>query len=68
MYDLYEVAKERHKGRLHQAEKLRVLKQVETVRPGLIEKALIRFGDFLITTGLKVKAQYQTRQPDLKLT
>jgi hypothetical protein len=47
---------------------MRLLNQVEAVRPGRQVKVLVGLGDFLIATGLKLKGQYQTRQPDLSLT
>lgn len=64
----YEVAKVILEERLHEAERRRLLKQVEAHRPNLRTKALIGLGDILITTGLKVKEQYQPQQPGLELT
>ena len=65
---LYEVAKAVQEDRLHEAETRRMLKHAEMVRAGFQEKVLTRLGNTLITTGLKVKGQSQTRLPGLKLS
>ena len=67
-YSLEAVAQEIHKDRLYQAERKRTLKQAKVLRPGPQEKVLIGLSDVLIATGLKLKGQYQSQQPGLRLT
>lgn len=68
MLYLYEVTKAIEKERLHDAERMRLFKQAEAVRPGRQVKVLIGLGDLLIATGMRLKGQCQTPQPDLSLT
>ena len=64
----YEIAKAILEERLREAERMRMLKQAEALQPNLQAKVLIGLGDILITTGLKVKAQYQPQQPGLEVS
>lgn len=59
MYLLDEVAKEIQKDRLREAEMERLLEQAEQQPNKSPNRFLVRFGEFLVTSGLKLKGEYQ---------
>ena len=53
------IAKEHQHNMLEEAKKYRVLKDARAARPRLQEYLFVRVGDFLISTGLRLKERYE---------
>lgn len=61
------IAKEHQNSMLEEAKKNRMLRAIRAERPRFRERLFVRVGDFLISTGLRLKGRYKPEmRPELE--
>jgi len=59
------LAEERRKDAMREAEQARLIRAVNSARPGLLDRVLTRTGSFLISAGKKLQARHAPVQTAL---